>query len=223
MQTIRNIARYSLIMTIFYVIGFFIISYYKIIVDSNAIAIIINIMTSFLTTAAISLIEYKVKISENIKYFMEELVAFYHSLYRLKKFINSEATINEKIEAIDEEFKYINDRAIKKRQEIDIIFLFDTKKNKYFCDGINNTYELTFGIDLNYLWVIYKTKKRKNIKIKEKYIQLVNEFIETEFKQIEHNLKGLKKYNLYNNWIQFKNQIILMYEKKEERNKIQFL
>lgn len=218
MQTIRNVAKYSLIMTILYEIGFCIISYYKIIEDSNAIAIIINIMTGFLTTASVSLVEYNVKIGDNIKYFTEELIAFYHSLYRLKNCINSEATINEKIEAIEEEFEAINNRALKKKQEIDIIFMFNTKKNKYFCDMINKTYELTFGIDLNYLKLIYKSKKRKTIKIKEKYIKLVSELIEAEFKQINHNLEGLKKYNLFNNWVQLRNHIISIYEKKDETN-----
>lgn len=220
MQTIRNIAKYSLIMTIFYEIGFYIISYYKIIEDPNAIAIIINIMTSFLTTAAISLVEYNVKISENIKYFTDELIVFYHCLYRLKKFINSEATIKEKIEVIEEEFKAINKRALKKKQEVDIVFLFNTKKNKNFCDMINKTYELTFGIDLNYLEFVYKSKKRKNIKMKEKYVKLVDELIEAEFKQINYNLQGLKKYNLFNNWIQQREYVISMYEKNSEKKNI---
>lgn len=215
MQIIRNVAKYSLIMTIILEIGFIINSHYKFIEDPNAIAIIINTMTGFLTTAAVAFVEYNSKISENIKYFMNELITFYHGLYRLKKFINSSSTLNEKIDAINEELELINNRALNKKQNLDIIFMFNTKKNKYFCDMVNKAYEVTFGVELNYVKFMYKSKKRKTVKIKEEYINLVKELIEAEFKQINDNLHGIKKYNLFNNWQQLSKHIISMYEKNK--------
>ena len=87
--------------------------------------------------------------------------------------------------------------------------LLNNKKNKHFVEMIENTYELTFGVELCYIEINYKAKKKKSLKDKKEYVDIVKEIIDAEFKQIEENLKGLKKFQLYNNWIILKERCIL--------------
>lgn len=214
MYTIKAVAKYSIIMAVIYHISFILVLSFNIIKDPNVIAITINLMTGFLTTASVSFVEFNVKLGESVKYFLEELISYYHSLYRLKRFLNSSAIINEKIEAIHNEFVLINKRAISKKQKLDIMFIFDSKKKKRFVEMLNNTYELTFGVELDYLELTYNSKKRKTIKIKEKYIELANKLIDAEFLQIYENLKNIKILKVYNNWLELKNNVVSIYEKE---------
>jgi len=216
MYTIKAVTKYSIIMTFIYQISFILLISFNVLKDSNAIAIIINIMTGFLTTACVSFVEFNVKLGESVRYFMEDLISYYHSLYRLKRFLNSSATLNEKTEAIHDEFSLINKRAIMKKQKLDILFIFNSKNKKEFIEMLNNTYELTFGVELDYLELTYNSKKRKTEKIKKKYIELVIELIDAEFIQIDENLKKAKKLKVYKTWLELKNYIVSIYEKENK-------
>lgn len=212
MHYIRNITKFLIITTILYIISFKISLHLNILDETNE-AIIINLMTGFATSALISFVEYSIRLQENIRYFISDLILYYRTLLRLKRGLNSSISINEKIEAIGEEFKHINSNAKNKKQLIDIEFLFNSKNNKHFVEMIENTYELTFGIELCFIEINYKAKKKKTLKVKKEYVDVVKEIIDAEFKQIEENLKGLKKFQLYSNWLILKEKYIL--NKKE--------
>lgn len=208
MHYIRNMTKFLIIITILYIVSFRISLQLNILSEDNK-AIIINLMTGFATSALISFVEYNIRLQENIGYFISDLIWYYRTLFRLKRGLDSSISINDKIEAISEEFKYIDSYAKSKKQLIDIEMLFNSKKNKHFVEMIENTYELTFGVELFYIEINYIAKKKKTLKDKKEYVDIVKEIIDTEFKQIEENLKGLKKFQLYNNWLILKEKCTL--------------
>ena len=208
MHYIRNMTKFLIVITILYIVSFKILLHLNILNEDNK-AIMINLMTGFATSALISFVEYNIRLQENIDYFISDLIWYYRTLFRLKKGLDSSISINEKIEVINEEFKYINSHAKSKKQLIDIEMLFNTTNNKHFVEMIENTYELTFGVELCYIEINYKVKKKKKFKDKKEHVDIVKKIIDAEFKQIEENLKGLKKFQLYNNWLILKEKCIL--------------
>ena len=207
MHYIRNITKFLIITTILYIVSFKVSLHLNILDETNK-AIMINLMTGFATSTLISFVEYNVRLQENIGYFISDLIWYYRTLFRLKRDLDSSISINEKIEATGEEFKYINSHAKNKKQLIDIELLFNSKQNKHFVEMIENTYELTFGIELCFIEIKYKAKKKKTLKDKKEYVDIVKKMINAEFKQIEENLKGLKKFQLYSNWQMLKEKYI---------------
>jgi len=177
-------------------------------------------MTGFATSAWISFVEYNIKLQENITYFISDLIWYYRVLYRLKKGLNSSISVNEKIEVIAEELIYISNHVREKKQLIEVELLLNTKKNKYFIEMIENTYELTFGIYIINIELLFKSNKKKTLKIKKEYINYIKEMIEVQFKQIEDNIKGLNKFKLYTNWKMLKEKYFIIEEGglKKEKN-----
>lgn len=212
MQSIRNVTIFLINITIIYTLWFYISLYLNILDETNE-AIIINLMTGFATSALISYVEYRNELNKNITYFLSELMWFYRTLYRLKRGLNSSITLNKKIKAISEELKFINIHAKNKQELIDIELLIDSRKNKKIIKMLNDTYELTFGIEFIPIELNYKVLKKKTLMDKKQYVDNIKKMIEAEFIQIEINLKDLHKYELSDSWRALKKSFISKSEK----------
>ena len=166
----RHITLFLINITISYVITLIVVLHCNIL-DNVGITIIVNLMTGFFTSALISYIEFLFKRNENIEYYFLKLTNYYIELERLKRNLKSQGSLNDKLEMIRVALNHINYSARSQKQNVDIEFLMNSKKNKMFIKNMDNAYEMTFGLDLDALYANYYKQEKKDSKSKKKINQ----------------------------------------------------
>ncbi len=210
----RHITLFLINITISYVITLIVVLHCNIL-DNVGITIIVNLMTGFFTSALISYIEFLFKRNENIEYYFFKLTNYYIELERLKSNIKSYESLNDKVETIRASLDRINYSARTQKQNVDIEFLMNSKKNKMFIKNMNNAYEMTFGLDLDALYANYYKQEKKDSKSKKELIASIKKMIEAELLLLDKYLKELTKNDVDKKWI-----IIKEYAKRRNNKNI---
>ena len=110
---------------------------------------------------------------------------------------------------------HINYSVRSQKQNVDIEFLMNSKKNKMFIKNMNNAYEMTFGLDLDALYANYYKQEKKDSKSKKELIASIKKMIEAELLLLDKYLKELTKNDVDKKWI-----IIKEYAKRRNNKNI---
>ncbi len=181
-------------------------------VSNNFIeTILINLVTGCFVSIVVAYIDYKNKLDELFYYFCSEMQTYYFYLLQIEGCIKRYKNPKECIEAIRGYLKTIGDNALKKKNTIDISWIFVTPNKISLEKDIKGLYEITFGIELTFLDIKLKMKKKVNDKKLREAIKDFEQRIDKEKKVIDYSMKKINNKMIKNYW----NAYLNAYVKKE--------
>jgi len=170
--------------------------------------ILINLVTGCFVSIVVAYIDYKNKLDELLYYFCSEMQTYYFYLLQIEGCIKRHKDSKECMEAIRGYLKTIGDNALKKRNTIDISWIFVTSNKISLEKDIKGLYEITFGIELAFLDIKLKMNKKVNIKELRKTIKEIEKEVDKEKKVIDYSMKKINNKMINKYWNEYLNEYV---------------